>query len=196
MSHAKRTHPLEGLIADYLNGHLPDADTERLDLAMAQDSKLREMVAFERNIQSTITSEQVVPMHVPQFAKIADKLDGSSASHTSRWLTWGSSFAVVMLVAVIVAYLPQAEQPINQFEMLSDTPVIYDKPVLRIMHEDSLDESALVLLLNDYDLKMVKRYADANAMDVISNTSTQLELIAKQLKQDKRVKLIQLKQGQ
>ena len=196
MSHTKRTHPLEGLIADYLNGHLSDADTERLDLAMAQDAQLREMVEFERNIQSAITSEQAVPTHVSQFAEIADKLEGSSASHASRWLTWGSSFAVVMLVAVIVAYLPQAEPPINQFEMLSDIPLTYDKPILRIINKDNLDESALNRLLNDYDLKMVKRYPEANAMDVIANTSMQLELVAKQLEQDRRVKFIQLKQAQ
>ncbi len=120
MSHADNSHPLQGLIADYLNGHLSDAEAQRLDLAMAQDSQLRQMVEFERNIQSTITSEQAAPTYVPQFAKIADKLDGPSISH---WLTWGPSFAVVMLVAVAVAYLPQAEQPINQFDMLSDIPV-------------------------------------------------------------------------
>jgi MinD superfamily P-loop ATPase len=197
MNHSKNTHALEELIADYLNGHLSDTDVQRLNLAITQDSQLREMVEFERSIQSSITAEQATPTYVPQFAGIVDRLDTRSGSLTSRWTTWGgASVAAALLVVVVVDYLPQPEQPINEFETLSNIPTTYDKPVLRIVNKDNLDESALTTLLNDYDLKIIKRYPGTNAIDVISNKSTRLELIAKQLKKDRRVKFTQLKQGQ
>lgn len=197
MSHSKNTHPLEGLIADYLNGHLSDTDVQRFNVAITEDSQLREMVEFERSIQSSVAKEQAAPTYAPQFADIVDRLDARPGSLTSRWTAWGgASVAAALLVVVVVAYLPPPEQPINEFETLSDISVTYDKPVLRIVNKDDLDESALTTLLNDYDLKIIKRYPGTNAMDVISNKSTRLELIARQLEKDQRVKFIQLKQGQ
>lgn len=195
MSHSKSTHPLEGLIADYLNGHLSDTDARRLNVAITQDSQLRKMVEFERRIQSSIASEQAAPTYVPQFSRIADRLNTHSDSFTTHWPTWGgASVAVALLVVVVVGYLPQPEQPINEFETLSDIAVSHDKPVLRMINKDDLDQSALTALLNEYDLEIVKRYPGTNAIDVISKKSIRLELIAKQLEKDQRVKFVQLKQ--
>lgn len=197
MNRSKSTHPLEGLIADYLNGHLSDTDSQRLNVAIAQDSQLRKMVEFERSIQSSVAAEQATPTYVPQFSSIVDRLDTTrSGSLASRWTTWGgASVAAALLIVVAIGHLPPSEQPINEFETLSDVSVTYDKPVLRIVNKDGLDESALTTLLNDYDLKIIKRYPGTNAMDVISNKSARLELIAKQMEKDQRIKFTQIKKG-
>ena len=195
MSYSNNSHSLEELIADYLNGHLSDADTQKLETAMAEDLQFRDMIKFECRIQSSVCLERAAPTHVPQFATLADKLDGGSRTITSRWRAWGPSFAVVMLVAIAVGYFPQSEQPINEFETLSDIPFNYAKSVLRIIQQDTIDEAALTDLLRDYDLTLVKRYPGANVLDAIPNTPSQLESIAKQLEKDQRVKFVQIPQG-
>jgi len=139
-------HPLEGLIADYLNGHLSDVNAKEFFTAMTQDSQLREMVEFERRIQASVTAEQPLPSCVPQFADIADQLDNRSSGLLSRWTMWGSSFAVAIVIAVVIGSLPQSEQPINEFETLSDGVIAYDQPVLRILYKEGLDEAALKIL--------------------------------------------------
>ncbi len=206
MSHSQIPHPLEGLVADYLNGHLSEADVQKIDAAITENADFRKMVEFERSIQQSISAEQTAPNRVPQFSKIADQLDdsapvggllgGSGSALSLRWTTWVPTAAVAILVAVVVGYLPYGGQTINEFETLSDIPVTYDEPVLRMINKTDLDESALNQLIREYDLKIIKRYPDANAMDVISNQPTQLDVLAKLLENDQRVKFVQIKQAQ
>ncbi|MCF6299063.1 MAG: hypothetical protein L3J01_04205 [Thiomicrorhabdus sp.] len=195
MSNADNSHPLEEMITDYLNGYLSESDVEKFTAAMAQDNQLREMVGFERAIQATVHAEQPTPSYVPQFSSIADKLDNTSGSWFLRWTAWAPSVAVIILAAVVIGYFPPSVTPINEFETLSDIAINYDKPVIRMINQENLSESALNSLLSDYDLKVIKRYPGANAMDVVSNQSAQLGDIAIQLKNDNRVKFVQLTKG-
>ncbi|MBL1293603.1 MAG: hypothetical protein COB61_007015 [Thiotrichales bacterium] len=195
MSNTDNSHPLEGMITDYLNGHLSESDAEKFTAAMAQNNQLREMVGFERNIQATVHAEQPTPSYVPQFSSIADKLDNTSGSWFLRWTAWAPSVAVAILAAVVIGYLPPSVTPINEFETLSDIAINYDKPVIRVINKESLSESTLNSLLSDYGLKVIKRYPSANAMDVVSKQSAQLSDIAIQLKNDNRVKFVQLTEG-
>lgn len=195
MNDSQNSHPLEGLIADYLNGHLPETDAQMFNMAMKEDVQLREMVEFERSIQLSVSMQQARPAYVPQFAKIAGRLDNPSHFITARWKTWTPSIPAVILIAIVVSYFPQGTQPVNEFETLSDIPVTYDQPILRIVTQKKLDDSALNSLLKEHDLKIIKSYPEANVIDVVSRNSVQLELLAKRLEQDQRVKFTQLKQA-
>ncbi len=197
-------HPLEGLIADYLNGHLSESDLHAFTSALAEDPQLQNLVEFERNIQMSILAEQDAPSSVPQFSSIADRLDGPENTSSlvdstwnilsSRWTTWAPSVAIAVLVAVVVAYFPHS-QTINEFETLSDSPSTVNQPLLRMINNDDLDDTALNKLLDEYDLMIVKRYADANAVDVIPKNNERLETLAKMLENDKRIKYVQIKRS-
>lgn len=174
----------EGMIADYINGHLDEKATLDFERAIQADESLAASVQQARMIKSAVHQHEIDTVD-PSFETFSKLLTRQTPWY-SKWYNWVPVPAAALAVFLMVS--PQSNPPIdvvNEFETLTSASQAYGQPAIRLV---ASAETNIVSLAGEYDLKVLKHFTGTNAVDVAINEET--DGIIKRLEQDSRIVLV------
>lgn len=193
MTGSTTKHPFEGMVADYINGHLNSVDMHLMDEALATDEILRSLLKFEQDLQQSLRNPALNRVDerapVPEFSSIAHRIERPSWVSTWSGLWWGIPATAVLLIAVFVA-LPQSYQKTEEYETLSSADEVYTQPVLRIIGMAELDSESLEALVLDYGLTVVKHHTTTQAVDALVPEQLDIAQLQSRLSNDQRIRFV------
>ena len=184
-------------IADYINGHLDEAQTEAMETAMRQDAELARQVEFDRLVKASVQAPQTADA-LPHFAQVRAHIEQQRP--VPAWQNWlqGNRLIPVAAAALVVAIalnMAPAEQVGGEdFQTLSDT-VQATQPMLRIIAMPGSDADTLRALTNELNLDPITWHQGGLAVDV-TVTEEQAPALISQLEQDPRVRAVTQKAAQ
>ena len=180
-------HPLEGLVGDYLNGHLSAADTERVETALANDPEFRLLVAFERQVRMSVREPQ--PETEPSTDTLAfERRLRAPATSGRRWQPALAAAACLTLVVALAWLRPGVPAAATEFTTLSDATPSYAQPALRVVVRDPGDIPAI---REDFSLRVLTELPSVATIDVTGPADADLAALAERLRADPRVRLVE-----
>ena len=204
-------HPMESMVADYLNGHLSPAHKRTFDEQLARDEQLRALVGFERRLQRSMRNAREAATDeydsqalqtTRQWNAFADRIRSTPqkrwfgfGSLPTRWLVAGPAMAAVLMVMLMVN-LQTGTVAVNEFDTVTDPETqVRFAPVLRIIGLDKTTQEDLAGLLTDYQLSAITRHPQTQAVDVALDPQIDVADLTRRLQQDDRVRLVRIKEA-
>lgn len=174
----------EGLIADYINGHLDDKARVDFERAMQAEQALAASVQQARMIKNAVHQQNVDTVD-PSFEKFSSLLERQTPWY-AKWYNWIPVPAAALAVFLMVS--PQNNPPIgvgNEFETLTSASQAYGQPAIRVVANA---DTNIVSLADEYDMTVLKHFTGTNAVDVALNKD--IDGLMKRLEQDPRIVII------
>lgn len=197
MNNTNDKHPIEPLIADYLNGHLSAAEANTVEQALNRDQVLREALEFERQLQQAVRDPALESAKLggsmPQFSSIAERLEPKSKPRAAwfDWLTWGVPAAAAVLLVVSFLGQQPADTGVSDYELLSDPTTAFTEPMLRVIAQSGTQAETFDALVSDYDLTVVDRHPGVFAIDVKVPPTVSMEQVRLRMASDQRIRFVQ-----
>jgi len=180
------------MIADYINGHLDSLDEQLMQRAIEEDPNLRDMVNFERRIQSSIrsTANEDSLVRMPRYANFEQRIN-KRRWLTPNWNTWGATAAAaVFLIGIMVMQSPSSDFEVNEYQTLSDTQNGPEQPLLRIIGNPATSLAALEGLVNEFELEAVTWHPNLLSVDVLATDFQDIDAMQARLTEDPRVRIV------
>ncbi|MEM9172701.1 MAG: hypothetical protein AAGA84_08360 [Pseudomonadota bacterium] len=174
---------LDGLIADYLNGHLAPRDIERVEAAMASDPAFRARVELDKQVRAQLQrSAQTNADHVGDFAAVLAEREQRRPSYRPVGL---ATAAAVMVAVVAVIMMPANTPP--AFETLGDEPAVAVPDTLRVViHADS----DVASLIERHQLTLIRQLPDLSAIEVRIDPEHDVVALQRTLSKDPAVRFV------
>ncbi len=187
------TSEFADMVADYINGHLPPEQANRLEREMQRNPALAEQVQFERTLQASVRAS--VPRQspvLPHFAPLRARIEARNTSWwhgmsmSPRW--WVPAVSSLVILFAAVSYVRDVPQQANSFQTLSDRVQSPAGPLLRIVATDGTSTEMLRHLVHEYGLEPVQWHPQALAVDVKVAAAQDAAELHKRLIRDARVR--------
>ncbi|MEL7536528.1 MAG: hypothetical protein AAFM91_05615 [Pseudomonadota bacterium] len=191
MKQITHSHPLEHDVPDYLNDRLSAAARSEFEKALETDAELRDIVDFERKIKKTVRATAQDPVRAPRFASLERRLEQTSARSWAPGGTWLLPTAAAVALAVLVGINLDFSGGDDPYITLTDQPVSYEQPMIRIVTFGPLPEQQLDAILAEHQLRVVERYPSVNSIDLEPIDRSALPAIIEALANDDRVRFAQ-----
>ncbi|MEM1402745.1 MAG: zf-HC2 domain-containing protein [Pseudomonadota bacterium] len=194
------------MLPDYLNGHLPPSDAERVEAALESSEAVRKQMRFERQLQQSLRSESEVSVEglsADGFESIRSRLDTGSKPFWSWSLPYVGAMAPLALLAVVVLQFEtspsspfdvEAIENNQRFETRFDEPVSYTQPTLRILFEEPMESAEIEDWLREQKLELTDVTGGPRRMLEVTadRDASELALLLKQLRSDDRIQAIKV----
>ncbi len=193
MKSSKDIHPMEPLIADYLNGHLSLDNIKNVETALRRDETLRDQLTFERQLQQALREgEPEIERVRPQFSQVTHRLRTKPAfMEWLNWSTWGIPTAAVMLLAFLFLGQKPAELGVIEYELLTDPVPEFTQPFLRLVAHHGTQAEVLDALVTEYGLNVIDQHKGSYAIDVTIADGHSIDQVHERLSRDSRVRFVQ-----
>lgn len=200
-----KMHPMEAMVADYLNGHLSPTARRAFTEQLADDAQLRGLLAFEqrlqrslRNTRSAADSTTQSTADARQWRAFADRIQTTPKKDWFNfnlsglpWLIAGPALAAVLMLFVWVD-IERKPAEVNDYELLSD-PATHSLsgPGLRIVGVQGTTRAELEALLSEYQLEALTWHSQTLSVDVSFTPTIDVAALQHRLARDDRVRLVQ-----
>lgn len=150
----------EGLISDYINGHLDDEQAQAFAKRIENDPELQNMVELSQDIKQALNSSEEVAIE-PDFSAVEAKIS-SREQRKGIPFGYGASLAMSMclMLAIVFVVMPPTN---NEFETLTNNNTVYAQDTLQLVLHDG---NAADQLIAQYDLKVVNAYDNKRILEV------------------------------